>query len=234
MSRLVIGLNRRRVALVKNSFYAWLLIVSSGVVAVEAVDPALQVVSKKISLGRYKPSDLVTFEGVLVSKRIIPDLKKLLQAAHKDGLRLKVMSGYRSYDRQAALFDTYVKKERQKDPSLTMNKANKRANTYSALAGHSEHQLGTTVDVLSEENGYIFSSDKPLRYAVWLEKNAHRYNFNISYRKDSKEYIYEPWHIRWYPKGHLPTQNSLNTKSSAASLIDLPVSSLKVESASCK
>lgn len=36
----------------------------------------------------------------MVSRRILPDLKKLLQAAKADGLTLKVVSGYRSYERQ--------------------------------------------------------------------------------------------------------------------------------------
>lgn len=199
-----------------------------------AVDPALKTVSKKISLGSYKPSDLVSCNGVMVSKRIVKDLKELLRAAQKDGLRLRVISGYRSYGRQDVLFKSYVKKELSKDRSLTQAQAEERVNSYSARPGHSEHQLGTAVDILSDENGYQFSSDPTLRYAVWLEKNARRYNFNISYPQDSKEYCYEPWHVRWYPKGHLPTQNSLKTKSSAASLTDLPVSSVKTVSASCK
>ena len=59
--------------------------------------------------------------------------------------------------------------------------------------------VGTTVDILSAENGYQFSADKKWNYVRWLEKNAHRYNFKISYPEGSTEYQYEPWHIRWYP-----------------------------------
>ncbi len=214
--------------------YVWLLLCSSLVQGAEPLDPALKEVSKKVSLGKYEPSDLVPFDTVKVSKRIIPDLTKLLNAARKDGLQLKVKSGYRSYVAQRGLFKRYCAKELKNNPSFTETQAAERANTYSARAGHSEHQLGTTVDILSAENGYQFSSDDTLRYVSWLEKNAHLYNFRISYPKSSKEYIYEPWHVRWFPDGHFPTQNSLNTKSSAASLIDLPVSSLKVVRASCK
>lgn len=218
----------------KKNLYLCLVILLSGMKGLEALDPVLQTVTKKISLGHYKPKDLTAFEGVMVSKRIIPDLKRLLAAARKDGLTLKVISGYRSYERQVTLFDSYCTKERLKNPLLTKSQAQECANRYSAKPGHSEHQLGTAVDILSKENGYAFSSDSKLQYVSWLEKNAHVYNFSISYPKDSPEYVYEPWHVRWYPHGHFPTQNSLNTKSSAASLIDLPVSSLKVVSASCK
>jgi D-alanyl-D-alanine carboxypeptidase len=165
----------------------------------EQVDPALFHVSKIHSLGRFIPKDLVQFGSVQVSKRIVSDLRKLLQAARRDGLQLKVVSGYRSYDRQRILFNRYVENELKKDPKISREGARKRANRYSAVAGHSEHQLGTAVDVLSAENGYSFSADKTLRHVSWLEKNAARFHFKISYPEHNKEYEYEPWHIRWFP-----------------------------------
>lgn len=162
-------------------------------------DPAYKVVNKKVSLGKYVPRDLVPFQDVQVSKRIVSDLKELLVAAKKDGLTLKVVSGYRSYERQEKLFAQYVEKELKKHKKLTRAEAIKKANRYSAQAGHSEHQLGTTVDILSAENGYVFSANKKLRYVVWLEKNAHRFNFKISFPENGSDYEYEPWHVRWYP-----------------------------------
>ncbi len=87
----------------------------------------------------------------------------------------------------------------RKNPKLTKEQARLKANRYSAHAGHSEHQLGTTVDILSAENGYLFSADKKWKYVAWLEKNAHKYHFKISYPEGSVEFQYEPWHVRWYP-----------------------------------
>ena len=167
--------------------------------ATEQQDPAFKKVSKKISLGNYAPKDIVTFQGVRVSRRIIPDLEKLIKAAKKEGLTLKAKSGYRSYDHQIATFKRWTDREMKKNSNLTRAQAEAKANTYSAKPGHSEHQLGTTVDVLSSENGYKFSSDPKLKYIGWLEKNASRFNFKISFPKDSTEYVYEPWHLRWYP-----------------------------------
>jgi zinc D-Ala-D-Ala carboxypeptidase len=183
----------------------WWLI-SSTVLVVSIVnasdqprDPALKTVTKNISLGHYVPSDLSTFNGIKMSKRIVPDLQKLLNAAQKDGLELKVMSGYRSYAYQENLFKNYVSSEMKRNRNLTVKQAEDKVNSYSARPGHSEHQLGTVVDVLSSENKFQFSSDSSLNYVGWLEKNASRWNFKISYTKQSKEYIYEPWHLRWYP-----------------------------------
>ena len=164
-----------------------------------AEDPALKLVNKKESLGRYKPLDIVEFDGIMVSKRIIPDLKKLLETARSEGLTLKVVSGYRSYERQITVFNSWVNRECKKNPSLTREEAEKIVDHYSARPGHSEHQLGTTVDILSAENGYKFSSDRKWKFVAWLERNAGRFNFKISYGPDHKEYQYEPWHLRWYP-----------------------------------
>ena len=176
-----------------------LTVVSAVLGITKAADPALKTVNKKISLGRYAPKDIVTFRGVEVSKRIVPDLKKLLAAAKKDGLTLRAASGYRSYEKQIRTFNRWTEKELRNNPKLTRKEAEAVANTYSARPGHSEHQLGTTVDVLSSENGYKFSSDSKLKYIAWLEKNAPKFNFKISHYKGNKEFVYEPWHLRWYP-----------------------------------
>ncbi len=162
-------------------------------------DESLLIVNKKVSLGNYAPKDLVSFQGVRVAKRIVPDLTRLLQDARKAGLTLKVVSGYRSYEKQKQVVQSWIAKEHKKNPRLTREQAQKRVDTYSARPGHSEHQLGTTVDILSAENGYQFSDDKKWKYVRWLEANAHRYNFKISYPEGSTEYQYEPWHLRWYP-----------------------------------
>jgi zinc D-Ala-D-Ala carboxypeptidase len=175
-----------------------ILLLAIGCICAEE-DPAFKLVNKQVSLGNYKPNDIGTFMDVKMSKRIIPDLKRLLEAAKKDGLILKPVSGYRSYDYQIGTFNRWVEREMKLNPKLTRMQAEEKANTYSAQAGHSEHQLGTTIDVLSAENGYKFSSDPKLKYIEWLEKNASRFNFKISHGKDSTQFVYEPWHLRWYP-----------------------------------
>ena len=72
----------------------------------------------------------------------------------------------------------------------------------SARAGHSEHQLGTTVDF----RGYGGSA--PWNYTdwgttkagAWLKGNAWKYGFVMSYPKGKTSvtcYQYEPWHYRY-------------------------------------
>ena len=73
----------------------------------------------------------------------------------------------------------------------------------SARPGHSEHQLGTTIDFRSAS-----STKAPWDYAdwattgpgAWMKANAWRYGFVMSYPKGESAttcYTYEPWHYRY-------------------------------------
>lgn len=166
-------------------------------------------VNKTISLDDFYPDDLVILDQkysigtVRVSSLIINDLKKMIDDAGKLGIEIKVISGFRSYIEQEILFNSYVLEEKRKNPNFTENELIGIVNRYSAKPGHSEHQLGTTVDLASSENGYKLVADEKSKYQKWLLKNAHKYNFRISYPKGNKEYIYEPWHLRWWPNQNL-------------------------------
>ena len=72
----------------------------------------------------------------------------------------------------------------------------------SARPGHSEHQLGTTLDFRS------YGGSAPWNYAdwgrtkagTWLRNNAWKYGFVLSYPKGKTAqtcYAYEPWHYRY-------------------------------------
>ena len=69
------------------------------------------------------------------------------------------------------------------------------ADTYSARAGHSEHQTGLAFDVGKIDDNYGNTKE-----GVWLKNNAHIYGFIIRYPKGKEHitgYKYEPWHIRY-------------------------------------
>jgi hypothetical protein len=71
-----------------------------------------------------------------------------------------------------------------------------------AEPGASEHQLGTTVDFTDSSISYQccnYNFHKSKAYK-WLEQNAYKYGFVLSYPKNAKKttgYIYEPWHWRF-------------------------------------
>lgn len=107
--------------------------------------------------------------------------------ALKDNIKLYIISGYRSYDKQKELYNNYVKK----DGVI-------KADTYSARSGHSEHQSGLAADINS-----LYQSFENTKEGIWLNNNCYKYGFIIRYPKGKEEitgYIYEPWHIRYVGK----------------------------------
>jgi D-alanyl-D-alanine carboxypeptidase len=144
----------------------------------------------------YKPWDLVSVRQANIAgsgkvrKIMIKDLKALARAARKAGKPLAVRSAYRSYDYQRALFDSYVR-----------NYGYDQAIKFSARPGHSEHQLGTTVD-FSTGPGVPLSTrfgDSPA--GKWIARNGWKYGFIMMYPKGKRKascYGYEPWHWRYF------------------------------------
>ena len=117
-------------------------------------------------------------------------LEQLFAAAEKDGVLLFAQSGYRSYDRQVAIFAANVEKHGEEH-----------ANTYSARAGESEHQTGLVMDVTSQDVGFDLITDfGDTEEGIWLKDHAHEYGFIIRYpegKESITKYQYEPWHLRY-------------------------------------
>jgi len=120
-----------------------------------------------------------------ILKEVAPFLQDMLDDANKDGVNLRVISAYRSFETQQQLKSGYV---------TTYGSG---ANQFSADQGYSEHQLGTTLDFGTPEvQGAYLSFEKTLAFD-WLMKNAHEYGFVLSYPKGNSYYQYEPWHWRF-------------------------------------
>jgi zinc D-Ala-D-Ala carboxypeptidase len=145
----------------------------------------------------YKPTDLSATSnaglsgGGSVRKIIMADLKKMASAARSAGARFSVESAFRSYDTQKSTFAHWVAVHGY-DVALT----------ESARAGHSEHQLGTTLDLKSYGGGAPWDVNDwaTTRAGAWIKANAWKYGFIVSYPKGKQSvtcYIYEPWHVRY-------------------------------------
>lgn len=114
----------------------------------------------------------------------LPYLEKMFDRAKSDGVTLKIVSAYRSFGTQAVLKNGYL---------VTYGSG---ANQFSADQGYSEHQLGTTVDITTDDSSLSISFEKTEAF-LWLEKNAYKYGFTLSYPKGNAYYQYEPWHWRF-------------------------------------
>jgi D-alanyl-D-alanine carboxypeptidase len=127
-----------------------------------------------------------------------PFLEDLLEDAREDGIDLRVVSAFRSFETQAELKQQYTVQY------------GSGANTFSADQGYSEHQLGTAVDFTTPEVGGVYASFADTDAYAWLQKHAHRYGFILSYPQGNEYYIYEPWHWRFVGRDladHLRDEN---------------------------
>jgi zinc D-Ala-D-Ala carboxypeptidase len=147
----------------------------------------------------YYPPDLVSVSRAgltgsgYVRSLVVTDLTALATAARAAGARLAVQSSFRSYATQSSTFNYWVSVAGYSSALLS-----------SARPGHSEHQLGTTIDFKS------YGGTAPWNYAdwattkagAWMKANAWRYGFVMSYPMAFSPaltcYQYEPWHYRYY------------------------------------
>ncbi len=146
----------------------------------------------------YVPSDLKTIptkwtfldnRKYEIHGKVFRFLEDLLEDAEDDDMNLQVISAFRSFGEQAQLKGTY-----------TIQYGAGTANTFSADQGYSEHQLGTTVDFTTPEIGSSYSGFENTEEYEWLQKNAYKYGFTMSYPQNNQYYQYEPWHWRFVGK----------------------------------
>lgn len=145
----------------------------------------------------YEPDDLQDMPMEYRSRKDRPfQLRKeamesiinMLEAAKADGVIIKVNSAYRSGEYQTGLYTR----------AISRNGCEQR---YSAPPGHSEHQLGTCVDLTDPDSEFAFTEEfKSTPQGLWLEANAAKFGFIRSYYPENVEetgYISEPWHWRY-------------------------------------
>ena len=104
----------------------------------------------------------------------------------KENLKIHAGSTYRSHSYQSGLYNRYVAKDGFKE-----------AETYSARAGYSEHQLGLAVDIVNGKWEYLSEKDKEY---TWLINNSYKYGFILRYPHGSEYitgYVFEDWHFRY-------------------------------------
>ena len=145
----------------------------------------------------YAPGDLVDSGGAGVNggyalrALLAEDLARLAADARAAGAPIALVSGYRSHAQQQATFDYWVSVGGYEQALRT-----------SARAGHSEHQLGTAIDVTSEGGAapWEYADWAATPAGAWMAANAWRYGFVMSYPRGSFDvtcYDYEPWHYRY-------------------------------------
>lgn len=136
------------------------------------------------SLGRHTDGQVRDF--------VVDDLVAMHEAATAAEAPFDVVSGFRSGERQARLHDQHID-EPEDD-------ARRDGHRMVAPPGHSEHQLGTTIDVVDPSLVALTAEFADTPAGQWIADHAHEYGFVVSYPEGETEvtcYGWEPWHLRY-------------------------------------
>lgn len=133
--------------------------------------------------------DIANRDGICLEKNTKIAFEQMATDAKKENVFIKVTSGFRSYNTQNNIL-------------TEAKKTSTDADLFIAKPGYSEHQLGTAMDISGKSISYGGASrafdNTP--ESKWLEENAHKYGFVMSYPYEKEKitgYGYEPWHYRY-------------------------------------
>lgn len=116
--------------------------------------------------------------------------KTMIDAARKEGIVIKPISGFRSIATQSILFQGHIR-----------SRGSQAAAAKSvAPPGYSEHHTGYAIDLGDGRASYTdvttaFANTKAFR---WMIRNADRFGFELSFPiRNFQNIHYEPWHWRF-------------------------------------
>ncbi len=135
-------------------------------------------------------------------------LTAMLDAARGDGVRLRVRSATRNFDRQSEIWGAKWRGERLLEGGVNLATSGLSDSgkarlilLYSSMPGTSRHHWGTDVDLNSFENDY-FASGRGAEEYGWLVAHAADYGFYQPYTPKGSGrtgYEEERWHWSYRP-----------------------------------
>lgn len=121
--------------------------------------------------------------------RLVPSAARawgsLREAAHADSVEIRIVSAFRSVERQAEIVRAKLARGLSIEEILSV----------SAPPGYSEHHSGRAVDVTTAGVRPLELEFEGTGAFAWLCRHAERFGFLLSYPKQNQYgYSYEPWH----------------------------------------
>jgi len=158
-------------------------------------------------------------EKIAIHKEMLPAYTALSSAAKSAGIELEIASGYRSFERQLAIWNNkFSGKGLVKDnQGNTIDKANLCEEElmhvillFSALPGASRHHWGCDIDVYASNlladnyqlklEPWEYSAQGPLaKLSQWLNTHANEFGFYFPYASYQGGIAAEPWHLSYAP-----------------------------------
>lgn len=111
--------------------------------------------------------------------------QQMVEAAAGSGIRLLIVSGYRSYEYQAELIRKKMSAGQPIDEILMV----------SAAPGFSQHHTGTAVDIATPGSRPLTEEFETSDAYEWLGQHAAKHGFSLTYPRDNAfGFVFEPWH----------------------------------------
>jgi len=122
-------------------------------------------------------------------QRLTPDTaarwQQLVAAASGTGIRLLIVSGFRSFEYQAQLIRKKLEAGQSIEEILEVN----------AAPGFSQHHSGAAVDIATPGSRPLTEEFEESDAFAWLGRNAGEFGFSMTYPRDNMfGFVYEPWH----------------------------------------
>ncbi|MCK5856506.1 MAG: M15 family metallopeptidase [Bacteroidales bacterium] len=175
-------------------------------------------ISKNYLLGKVSPSKDSKFSKIEKPYTLKSNIymlneaylayTKMYAAAAKEGLDLKIISAFRSFNHQKSIWEakwTGARKVLGKDLSKAYQNAEARAKVillFSSMPGTSRHHWGTDIDIYSLEDA-DFLQGKGKDIYTWLVQNAHTFGYCQVYTPKPETrtsgYEEEKWHWSYLP-----------------------------------
>lgn len=148
-------------------------------------------------------------EGINLRKEAHDAFIEMKRAAYSAGFDVKMVSSFRSFDRQRAIWNRKYIKFTEIDGIQPMDAILKIVE-YSTIPGTSRHHWGTDIDIIdgyAKTSGDVLVPEKfedqgPFApFKKWLDENSEKFGFYLVYTDDyfRKGFKYEPWHYSYAP-----------------------------------
>ncbi|MET1257689.1 M15 family metallopeptidase [Flagellimonas sp. DF-77] len=134
---------------------------------------------------------------------------KMKKAAYNDGFDIKIVSSYRNFYRQQAIWERKYLQYTDVDGMAPMEAITKIIE-YSTIPGTSRHHWGTEIDIIDgyrKTTGDVLLAEKfegegPFSgLKQWMDENSEDFGFYLVYTDNyfRKGFKYEPWHYSYAP-----------------------------------
>lgn len=147
-------------------------------------------------------------DGYSLRKEAHESFLKMKAAAAEAGIKLKVVSSYRSYAHQNRIWERKYKQFTS--DGMSPIDAIKKIVEYSTIPGTSRHHWGTDIDIVDgavqqPKNLLVadhFHDNGPFcKLKEWFDAHSESFDFFLVYTLNGnrKGFKYEPWHLSYRP-----------------------------------